>query len=91
MSERVPAEVFHVMEFVYEELQARGWALEGLAVRMGGDPSRFLLALEFLDLREPDMLIGDEVAAGLAQAFGTSKSLWLKLDETWRKHQKVLG
>ena len=72
-------------EFIDDELEARGWSLDGLAFQMGGDSGRNKLAVELLYLRDPDMEIGDELAFMLGRAFGTSGALWLRLDETWRR------
>lgn len=80
-----PAEVFHVMDFIYDELDARGWNLDALALRMGGDAERNLLALEIMDTREPDVMLGDDAAEMIGKAFGTGAKLWLNLDATWRK------
>ena len=85
-----PAEVFHVMDFINEELEARGWNLDALALRMGGDASRNLLALQILDsVREPGVLLGEESAAMIGKAFGTGAKLWLNLDNTWQRYAKA--
>lgn len=85
-----PAKVFHVMDFVNDELEARGWNLDVLAVRMGGDASRNLLALQILDnVREPGVLLGEESAAAIGNAFGTGAKLWLNLDDTWQRYAKT--
>lgn len=87
-----PAEVFHVIDFIREEMDERNWPIWTLVRRMSVDQSdealgRIKLALELLELREPDMLIGEEVAAGLARAFGTGQEIWLNMDKTWRNAQ----
>jgi plasmid maintenance system antidote protein VapI len=75
---------FHVIEFIDDELEARGWTRVILACRMGGDAPRNLLALELLETRDSNMLLGDEMAEGLARAFGTGSKIWTNLDASWR-------
>lgn len=75
----------HVHEFIDEELKARGWTRRDLAERMGKDPNRDELALQFLDIRDPNVLLGEESAEAIGRAFGTGPEIWLNLDRTWRK------
>jgi hypothetical protein len=91
---RRAAETFHVIDFIREEMDERNWPIWTLARHMSADQSdealgRIKLALELLELRDPDMLIGEEVAAGLARAFGTGSEIWLNLDKTWRDAQRA--
>lgn len=86
---RRPAETFHVMDFIREEMDERDWSIWTLVRHMSEDQSnqalsRVKLALEFLALRDPQMLIGEEVATGLGRAFGTSAQIWLNLDRSWQ-------
>lgn len=92
--ERHAAETFHVIDFIREEMDERDWSIWTLVRRMSDDQSdealgRIKLALELLELREPDMLIGEEIAEGLARAFGTGQEIWLNLDKTWRDAQRA--
>lgn len=45
----------HVLDFIDEELKARGWTRRDLANRMGGDPAHNELSLQLLELRDPDV------------------------------------
>lgn len=86
---RQPAEVFPVIDFIYEELEARGWNMWQLALRMGGDPRRNKLALELLE-SSPVLLLGD-MAGQIGNAFGTSAEVWQNLETTWREWHKKAG
>jgi plasmid maintenance system antidote protein VapI len=74
----------HVLEFIDEELKARGWTRRDLAARMGGDAARNELSLEILDLRDPNVFLGQESAAAIGRAFGTGAEIWINLENTWR-------
>ena len=83
---RRPAEMFHPSEFIEEEMAARGWSRRDLAERMGGDVCVNHCALDlYCETRHPEMLLGVNIAEGLAAAFGTSAGLWLNLDKSWRE------
>lgn len=79
----------HVIDFIDEELQARGWTRRDLAERMGLDPVRDELALQFLDIRDPGVLLGEESATAIGSAFGTGAEVWINLDNTWRTAAKA--
>lgn len=82
-----PAEAFHPSEFIAEELEARGWSQDYLAVRMGGDPAINLLTLDMYRIvgpKDPRMRLGEATAAALGQAFGVSPQLFLNLEDAWR-------
>lgn len=91
-----PAEVYLVWDFVKEEMEARGWTLDDLIDHLPGDQAVNRLALEFME-SEPhfdanirrDMRLGEDMAAALAQAFGTSKEFWLNIDAAWVKQQNT--
>ncbi len=74
VSERKPAETFHPGTFVREEMEARGWKIDELAVKLGWSK---------LALRR--MINGDRVgrvaAPDLARVFGNSEEFWLNLQE----------
>ena len=56
--DRTPAEVFHPSVFIEDELKARGWTRDMLAMRMGPEFGIHRLSLDFyLDCcpTEPDM------------------------------------
>ena len=79
---------FHPSEFIQDELDARGWSLDELAVRMGGDFQVNRIALDFymtIGPSERGLRIGKDTAAQLGGAFGTSAELWLNLERLWLK------
>lgn len=83
---------FHVSEYIREEMEARGWNADVLAVRMGFTSQHELeinrLSLDFmLELQDPDMYLGADLARGLGRAFGVSPLLFARIDETWRRAQ----
>jgi hypothetical protein len=82
--QHISAEVFPVWEFINDELHARKWSKERLAVEMGGDSDKNLFALDFLQHCPLDegILLGEHTARQLAKAFGTSSELWLNLDKS---------
>lgn len=85
MSEqRQPAECFHVGTYIDDECGARGWTMDKLAHRMGGDIEINRACLDFLQLRQPGLLLGEYVANGLARAFGSDAQTWLNLDKAWQ-------
>ncbi len=93
MMTRTPAEVFPPGQFLQEELDARGWTTADLAQRMGGDPAVDQLAVDIMLGCEPEdkgILLGREMAEGLALALGTSTEYWENLDRAWRDHPCAL-
>ena len=87
-TEHEPAEVFHLSEFLCEEILARGWTTEDVAVRMNTsrDSVRDLLMIDLLICVHDDkLLLDDETCDGLGRAFGVSSQFFRNLDETWRK------
>lgn len=85
------AETFPVQEFVREEMEARGWNEDDLALRMGSieDFSINRLVVAMILEMEPQkgLLIGYDGADGLARAFGTSSEFWLNLDRQWQPEE----
>jgi plasmid maintenance system antidote protein VapI len=100
----VPALVLPVGEFIADELRERGWTIDDLAKRMPGDRETNNLTLELL-IHAPmrGAVIGQETAEALGSAFGTSATLWERLDAMWQnapavpaersgaRHQPVVG
>lgn len=74
----------HVLEFLDDELKARGWTRRDLAERMGGDAGHNELTLQLLELRDPNVFLGDKSALAIGRAFGTGHEVWLNLDNSWR-------
>jgi len=80
------AEAFPVGYFVRDEMVARGWSSTVLALRMGGDVVKNELVVDMLlAVHDPNLILDETAAAGLARAFGTSKDYWLNLDRAWRE------
>jgi hypothetical protein len=69
-----PAEAFHPAVFILEELEARGWTVSDLAIRMGGDATVNLCALELY------LTVGPTEKGILLGQF------WLNLHEYWVKY-----
>lgn len=85
---RTPAEAFHPSVFIAEELEARGWSLDDLALRMPGDFGINRCALDFymtIGAETPGLRIG-ESASALAAAFGVSPELFANLERAWVDH-----
>jgi hypothetical protein len=87
MGEREPAEVFCLAEFLYDEMEARGWQTDDVAARMGGaDPWRDLMVLNLIMCVHKDALIVDDATfRGLARAFDVSEDMLRNLDAVWRR------
>lgn len=71
--------IFPPGELIWEEAEYRGWSKSDLAVRLGMPPE------EVDDLLDGTMRITPEVARKIAQAFGTSSGLWVRMDEMYVK------
>jgi addiction module HigA family antidote len=78
--DRVPAEVFAPGEFISEEIEARGWTQNDLAIRMG---CRLRLVKGIIVGKKRITL---DMARRLAKAFGTDVLYWLSLDSAYRRH-----
>ena len=66
-------------------MDARGWSLDDVALRMGGDFGINRLALDFyfeIGPEEPDLLMGD--GEDFARAFGVSAGYFVNLENAWR-------
>jgi len=86
-TEFTPAEVFPPSEYIEEEMNARGWSVEDLARRMGGNYGVTVLSLQLLfAVQDTHLMLGEKTAKGLARAFGTSEALWTNLDAQWRRY-----
>ena len=82
------AKPFPPIVFVREEMDARGWDDDALIASSGATDPVEILALEIflaLDPREVgyEVLMSDSVASNIARAFGTSKTLWIRLEEQY--------
>lgn len=89
MTEREPAQVFHLAEFLSDEIEAREWTTTDVAIRMGGtedEVARNLLVIDLIMCVHKDgLLISDKSFSGLARAFDISEQFFRNLDAQWRR------
>lgn len=89
---RFPAgEVPHPSVFVAEEVAARGWTPDELALRLGGYRDMNVLALCMYFAVGPthtNCRIGDSLAAALDRAFDVSPGYFLNLEAAWLRNQE---
>lgn len=81
MGNVIPAEVFPPGEYIREELEARGWSQQDLALILGRPANAVNLIVS------GKRSITPETAKGLAAAFGTSPEFWLNLENAYRLSQ----
>lgn len=91
MSDRIPAEVWPLASYIAEELDARGWNSDDLAIRMGYKTDEEygvdLLSVGFLlSVQDDNLKVGDDLFRKLALAFDVSEQFFRNLDDVWRKH-----
>lgn len=87
--ERKPAEVFHLAEYLYDEMVARGWKTENAAVRMGTSrgAAMDLFCLDLLmAVHDENLIIDDEMFEGLGRAFDVSAQYFRNLHAGWLAH-----
>jgi hypothetical protein len=88
MSDRKPAEVFCLAELLCDEMQARGWTTEDVAMAAGGTADEFaknLLAIDLIMCVHKDkLLIGDRLFGVLARAFDVNEDFFRNIDKAWR-------
>ena len=84
----------HPTSFIDDELDARGWTLETLALQIatatGEDlakPGMILLAYWDIGPKSSKMRMGDWLASALSQAFGITAQYFLNLEAAWLKDQ----
>lgn len=87
--------ILHLAEVIQDEMRERGWDLDRLVMEMGPHYSAeewgiCKLSWElFLEVQEPNILLGEVMAQQLADAFGVSPEFFINLHEEWRR--KVQG
>ena len=85
---RQPAETFCLAELLCDEMQARGWRTEDVAVMMGGaveDVGKNLLAIDLLMCVQDDkLLVGERLFGELARVFDVDPEFFRNLDKAWR-------
>jgi hypothetical protein len=89
MKPRVPAEVWPLASFLYDEMKARGWNTDDCASRMGAEtPDELGVDMLTLSLimcvHKDNCLVGDAMFHKLSLAFDMSEQFFRNLDETWR-------
>lgn len=72
-----PAEVFSPAEYLRDELEARGWTAEEFAARSNLSPFHVRKILS------GQVRITATRARLIADALGTSATVWLNLDAAW--------
>lgn len=81
---------YHPAEFIEEEMEARQWLIGDLLMHMGPFADKreaqiMQLAVEmYLGVREPGLLLSEEMAELFAKAFEVSPQLFSNLDKAWR-------
>lgn len=78
----------HPASYIIEEMLERDWSSADIARRMPGDYGVNKLALDMCLMVGPHdrrCFIGEDMDAGLAEAFGVSPGLFLNLERAWRE------
>lgn len=87
---RLPLQADHPSWFIQEEMDARGWSLDDLALKMPGEFGLNRLSLDFyfeVGPTTPNMIIGQATADKLGVAFDVSPDFFLNLETAWRNRQ----
>lgn len=83
------AEVFCLAEYLADEMQARGWKTEDVAVRMrtasGSALDLFMLDI-IMCVPDEKLIIPEDVFDGLARAFDVNAEFLRNLHRTWLAH-----
>lgn len=91
----LPAEVFHPMDILADELRERGWNLDEFAMRLCRFDAQkypvYRLALDFYALRDPDCHMSAEDAGDWQRVLGPSSNFWLNTEIIWREHRERTG
>jgi plasmid maintenance system antidote protein VapI len=81
----------HLAELIEEEMAERGWTITDLVMNMGPHFSQeeweiCQLSWDlFIAVREPYVILGNEMAEQLSTAFGVSAKFFTSFHENWRK------
>jgi hypothetical protein len=81
-------DVPHPSVYIRDELKARRWSRDRLAIEMGGDWAINRLAIDLYFIVGPTdakCRIGTESARQFSRAFGVSATLFLNLEKAWLK------
>ena len=89
----IPAEVFPLAEILGDEMEARGWTTDDVAIQMGGDEDEIaknmLIVMLLLSVQKEGLVIGDKTLAGLTRAFDVDTAFFLNIDNAWRNAPAV--
>lgn len=100
MTRRIPAEAFHPWTYIKDELDARGWTLEALAMKMPAPtPDQIAVNLLTMELTaasycfdEPQRIrIGPATNARIAAAFGQSAAFWDNIEASYQASYDLHG
>jgi hypothetical protein len=95
MDEVLPAEVFHPMDYLADELRERGWGLFDFAMRLAnGNPEEFRkqrAMLDFYALRNPGIYSTAEDFANWERVLGIDAEFWMNCEVYWKKHRERTG
>lgn len=87
--ERIPAEVFPLAELLGDEMEARDWTTDDVAIRMGGNEvqiaKNMLIVMLLLSVQKVSMEIGDDTLAALTRAFDVDSEFFWNIDNAWRR------
>lgn len=85
---RIPAEVFPLAELLGDEMEARGWTTDDVAIQMGGDENEIarnmLVVMLLLSVQREGLAIGDKTLDGLTKAFDVDPEFFRNIDAAWR-------
>jgi hypothetical protein len=83
--------MMHLAELIEDELQERGWDLDRLTDEAGPYDSEHEWQVSraawdfFMEVREPNMLLGDRGSIELGKAFDIDPQFFLNFHESWRQ------
>jgi hypothetical protein len=87
-AERIPAEAFPLAELLGDEMIARGWTTDDVAIQMGGDETEIahnmFVVMLMLSVQREGLLVGEETFNSLARAFGVDSNFFRNIDAAWR-------
>ena len=77
----IPAEVFPPGEFIFDEMEARGWTVEKLS-------QQAVMPVEEIEVLLNNGAVTGHRAERLSVAFGSSAQYWANLWMAWKKYGK---
>jgi hypothetical protein len=89
---RIPAEAFHLSELLQDEMDARGWTRQDVYQRMGFDKVDCCAFDLLMEVKDPNLLMGEREAKSLADAFEIDDpGFFVRLHDAWRNHPSTTG